>query len=195
MDPHRLLSNWLRSVFPEAPRLVANRTVPAFLLPDHRGWLVSSEELRSQGPYVLTFFHGSWCPSCIKSLRLFESEFDRIHELGADIVACSPETFGFPRKLKAESGFRFLVLSDVDCALSIDLGFAFAVPEEIRPPLMEIGVNLEERHGDPRWLLPIPLTMVVDRKGEVVKAFVDIGHEAGIDGIAAALSGLATALE
>ena len=73
MDPHCLLTDWLRTTFPAGPPSPANRSVPSFLLPDHDGSLVSSEEMRAQGPYVLTFFHGSWCEHCVRRLKLLEA--------------------------------------------------------------------------------------------------------------------------
>jgi peroxiredoxin len=123
-------------------------------------------------------------------LKLFEAELDRILELGAEFVACSPETLDFPRRLKADYGFRFPMLSDVDCALSIDLGIAFLVPKEIQQDLTEMGIDLATRHGDSRCILPIPLTMVVNRTGEIVQNFVEEGRKVDLDGMAAVLSGL-----
>src|SRR5262245_13840760 len=38
--------------------------MPAFLLPDHTGRLVSLEDLLAEGPVVVTFARGHWCPYC-----------------------------------------------------------------------------------------------------------------------------------
>jgi len=171
MDPHRLLSEWLRTTFPVGPPSPTDCSVPPFLLPDHEGWLVSSEEMRTQGPYVLTFFHGSWCVDCRARLTVLQSGLHRIHEFGADVIACSPETLEFPRRLKAEDGIRFHLVSDVDCALSIDLGLAYPVSYDTRRRLEGAGIDLEARNGDRRWMLPIPTIMIVDRKGRVAKTF------------------------
>jgi peroxiredoxin len=171
MDPHRLQSEWLRTMFPAGPPSPADRSVPPFLLPDHEGWLVSSEEMRAQGPYVLEFFHGSWCADCRARLAMLQSGLHRIHEFGADVIACSPETLEFPRRLKAEEGIRFHIVSDVDCALSIDLGLAYPVSCDTRRHLRGAGIDLEARNGDRRWMLPIPTIMIVNRKGTVAKTF------------------------
>ena len=148
MDPHVLMSDWLRTVFPAGPPLPV--VVPPFLLPDQEGWLISSNQVLARGPYVLSFFHGSWCPTCLAKLGRLEAGVDRIHRHGADVVACSPETCGFPRPLKTGSALRLNVLSDVDCALSSDLGLAFAVPERIRARLEIMNIDLGERQGDGR---------------------------------------------
>ena len=186
MDPHVMLSEWLRTTFPAGPPSPAS--VPPFLLPDHKGGLLCSKELQAVGPYVLTFFHGSWCPGCVRKLELLERGLDRIHELGADVMACSPETHAFPRNLKIENAFRFHILSDVDCALSSNLGLAFVVPGQIRRRFAELEIDLGARHGDDRWMLPVPVTLVVDRHGAVTRTFSDVNGHINLDGIVAALS-------
>jgi peroxiredoxin len=188
MDPHVLLSDWLRTVFPAGPPLPT--VVPPFLLPDQEGWLISSDEMLARGPCVLSFFHGSWCPSCRAKLGRLEAGLDRIHRHGADVLGCSPETRGFPRILKAGNGLRFKVLSDVDCALSADLGLAFSVPQEIRSHLAELDIDLSARQGDGRWMLPIPVTLVVGRKGDVIRIFTACGLDLDIEGIVATLATL-----
>lgn len=190
MDPHGLLADWLRTTFPGGPPPLVTRSLPPFLLPDADGWLVSSEDMRAQGPYVLTFFHGGWCASCLTRLKVFEFALDRIHELGADLVACSPETLAFPRKLKIDHGLRFRILSDVDCALGIDLGLAFPVSETVRRGLRAANIDLEVRNGDGRWMLPIPLTMVVDRSGGVAKTFSEVNPREDVNDVIEVLAGL-----
>ena len=81
MDPHRLLSEWLRTTFPAGPPSPADRSVPPFILPDHEGWLVSSAKMQAQGAYVLAFFHGSWCITCRAMLTELQSGLHRIHEV------------------------------------------------------------------------------------------------------------------
>jgi peroxiredoxin len=188
MDSHVLISDWLRTVYPAGPPFAV--TVPPFLLPDQVGWLVSSDELLARGPYVLSFFHGSWCPTCMAKLGRLEAGLDRIHRHGAGVVACSPETRGFSRTLKAGISPRLKVLSDVDCALSSDLGLAFAVPEDIRRQLETMNIDLGERQGDGRWILPIPVTIVVGRKGEVARTFTTCGLDLDMEGIVTTVAGL-----
>jgi peroxiredoxin len=188
MDPHVLMSDWLRTVFPAGPPLPM--VVPPFLLPDQEGGLISSDEMLAGGSYVLSFFHGSWCPTCLAKLGRLEAGLDRIRRHGADVVACSPETRGFPRTIKTGSTLRLNVLSDVDCALSSDLGLAFAVPERIRARLEAMNIDLGKRQGDGRWMLPIPMTIVVGRKGEVARIFTTCGLDLDMEGIVATVAGL-----
>jgi peroxiredoxin len=187
MNPHGLMTDWLRRTFPAGPPLPANRPVPPFLLPNHDGWLVSSEELHAQGPYVLAFFHGSWCQDCIERLDALEAGLNRINELAADVVACCPETLEFPRRLRSEKGYRFRVLSDVDSALGIDLGLAFLVCDELCAAMKESGIDLKARQGNSRPMLSTSSTMIVDRNGEIAKTFLEADGRLDVDAILAAL--------
>ena len=192
MDLHGLLLDWLQSTFRGQAALAAQRIAPDFVLPDDEGWLTSSRELRARGPYVLTFFHGGWCTACVARLQGFDDELDRIHALGADIVAVSPDTFDHPRKLKGANGWRLMLLSDVDYELGLDLGITFAVPPEVRALLAGRGIDLSLRHGSSAWMLPVPMTYVVDRDGFAVEAFAESDDRAGsdMDAITTALSKL-----
>ena len=42
----------------------AGDILPGFLLPDENGHLVSSADLLSKGPLVITFNRANWCPFC-----------------------------------------------------------------------------------------------------------------------------------
>ena len=129
----------------------------------------------------MTFFHGGWCTACVARLKGFDDELDRIHALGADIVAVSPDGFGYPRALKCENELRLMLLSDVDYELGLDLGITFAVPPETRQAMARQGIDLALRHGSSDWMLPAPMTYVVDRDGLVVQAFTNPDDSAGSD--------------
>ena len=42
---------------------------PAFILPDARGNAVTLSHLLAQGPVVIVFYRGQWCPYCHLALR------------------------------------------------------------------------------------------------------------------------------
>ena len=45
---------------------------PVFALPDATGTSVSSATLLRQGPLILTFYRGLWCPYCQRDLHALE---------------------------------------------------------------------------------------------------------------------------
>lgn len=64
---------------------------PVFGLPDHSGRLVNITAHLAQGPVVLTFYRGGWCPYCNLQLRAYQDILPEIERLGASLVAVSPQ--------------------------------------------------------------------------------------------------------
>jgi hypothetical protein len=94
---------WLRDTDVASHALKVGDTAPDFLLPDADGRLHSSEQLRRNGPLVLSFFRDGWCPFCTAALCPSKDEFESV---GATLAVVTPETRDFPRELK-----RSLLLS------------------------------------------------------------------------------------
>ena len=71
-------------------------------------------------------------------------------------------------------------------------GVVFRAPEPYRRLLLSRGVDLAERQGHAGWFLPVPATFVLDRRGIVRWAFLDVDftRRAEPDDILAALTGL-----
>jgi len=55
---------------------------PDFELPDARGQLVRLNTLLLDGPVVLTFYRGAWCPYCNTQLRDFQAALPTIAAAG-----------------------------------------------------------------------------------------------------------------
>lgn len=165
---------------------------PDFLLPDADGKLVARDDLLAHGPFVVTFFRGSWCPYCAIQLAALEEALPRIATAGARLAAVTPETGGRTSEAKARHDAHYEILSDVDSGLGMACGVVFRAPEPYRRLLASRGVDLAARQGHDGWFLPVPATFVVDRTGIVRWAFMDIDftHRAEPDDIVAALHGL-----
>src|SRR5271165_3914393 len=75
--------------------------MPEFILPDEAGRLVSLSQLLDNGPAVISFNRGHWCPYCRLNVDALAKAEPEIAELGAQIVAVSPETVKWSAELKA----------------------------------------------------------------------------------------------
>src|SRR5262245_2092016 len=76
--------------FADAPH-VGDRA-PSFRLPDARGGEVALDDLLVDGPVVLVFYRGAWCPYCNLQLAAFQSALADIRAAGAALAAVSPQT-------------------------------------------------------------------------------------------------------
>ncbi len=153
--------------------LHAGDPAPAFLLPNAEGQLVASEDLLAAGPVVATFFRGGWCPYCDVTMRAMEDALPEINAAGASFVALWPETGGLALRTKRERQLSYEMLIDVDNAVAMQFGIVFRVPELYRQLLIDQGVDLAKRQGNPAWLLPVPATYIIAPDGLIRYASVD----------------------
>ena len=63
-----------------------------FTLPDALGQSVTLSQLLMQGPVIIIFYRGEWCPYCNLELRAYQKALPQLQELGATLVAISPQT-------------------------------------------------------------------------------------------------------
>jgi peroxiredoxin len=156
-----------------AASLKAGERLPDFLLPSTDGRLVALQELLARGPLVVSFFRGAWCAYCTEELQALEAAWPEIARLGASLVAVTPDTGGAIAAAKRDNRLSFPVLSDADNGFALACGLVYRVPDALRRPFEQLGVDLAVRHGNDAWLLPIPATYVVDRGGVIRHAEVD----------------------
>jgi len=149
-------------------------TMPSFLLPNAEGRLVFSDDLLRQGPLVVNFFRGNWCPYCRRTLEALETALPAIEGSGGHLVALTPDTGSHFAETKGRHALTYDILSDVDSAVGLQFGVLFRAPEPYRELLASLGIDLEERHGNSGWFIPIPATFVVDQSGVIRYAFVNV---------------------
>lgn len=172
-ESYNHLVGWLRDTGVASHALKVGDPAPDFVLPDANGRLHSSEQLRRDGPLVLSFIRGGWCPFCTAELCALQAAKDEFESLGATLAVLTPETRQFPRHLKQRLGLDLTVLSDVDYGVAVSYGILFRVPDETKAHYSALGFDLGARHGSPDWMLPIPATYVIDTEGRIRSVFVE----------------------
>lgn len=138
---------------------------PQFQLPDHRGETISSAELLSHGPLVVSFFRGRWCPFCVAQLEAMSFILPAIKSAGASLVAISPQSVKQSFFMADQHKLGFPLLSDSGNKIATGFGLTYSVPEEQRAIYKRAFVNLPFVNEDASWTLPIPATFVLDRQG------------------------------
>lgn len=147
---------------------------PDFALPDVHGKVVELQALLSGGPVILNFFRGGWCPFCSMELRAYQNVIERIEEIGASLVAISPETPEQLREAAVENELSFAVLSDRANETARRYGLVYRLPEALRQVYEGFGLDLPARQGNDRFELPIPATYLVDEKGRIRRAYANL---------------------
>lgn len=151
--------------------------VEDFSLEDQNGILVSLYKLLEKGPVVVTFYRGSWCPYCNLQLKALHSYLDEIHNLGAQLLAISPEV---PDKSLSKSEInemKFKVLSDQDSKVASKYGIAWEIPEFLSSHMkIDRGLDLEVINNGNANVIPIPATFVIGCDGNVKWSYVDLDY-------------------
>lgn len=172
--------------------LAVGATVPNFTLPDATGQEVELASLLENGPVILSFYRGGWCPYCNMELRGLQQALPQIRELGATLVAVSPETPDNSLTTAEKNDLSFPVLSDAGNVIARELGLVFTVPEDLRPIYATLGLDIPAYNGDDTFELPVPATYVIEPSGRVAYAFANADYTQRLDpaAILSALRGL-----
>ena len=154
---------------------------PDFALPNAIGEEVRLADRLATGAVVLTFYRGAWCPYCNIELRAYQQALPRLEELGASLVAVTPETPDVAVDAVEKNELAFEVLSDVGSVVAKAYRIAFEFPDELKALYTELGHVLPDKNGTDDWTLPVPATFVIDRTGHIALADVDVDYRNRLD--------------
>lgn len=159
----------------------AGDIAPGFTLPDARGGTASLSKLLAQGPVVLSFYRGGWCPYCNLELRALQRALPEMKRFGATLVAISPQTPDESLSTAEKNELAFPVLSDTESMTARAYGIAFDLADELRPIYAKFGHALPDKNGDESWALPIPATFVIAQDGTITFAYVDVDYRSRME--------------
>jgi len=144
-----------------------------FSLPSATGREVSLSELIADGPAVLVFYRGGWCPYCNLALRHYQSELvPELHRHDARLVAITPQKPDESLSTAEKHGLEFPVLTDAGLRFADRLGIAFEPSAETQAAQIKLGLDVSEGNAEGATRLPMPTVLVVDR--DRVVRFADV---------------------
>jgi peroxiredoxin len=145
---------------------------PGFALAAADGSEVTLRGLLDDGPIVLTFYRGSWCPYCNLQLNAYREILAELEQEGVRLVAVSPMTPDNSLSFAEKLALPFTVLSDPGAAVAERYGLVFTLEGDYREAHEAGGVDLPQLNGDESWRLPAPATFIIDRNRTV--RFADV---------------------
>ena len=150
--------------------------VPDFKLPNHRGETVSLSDLLADGPLVISFYRGGWCPYCNIEMKALQEKLPEITDLGAQLVAVSPELPDNSMSTAEKNAISFDILSDLGNTVADAFGLVFTLPASLQPLYQNFGIDLTQNNGDDSLTLPIPATYVVGQDRKIIHAYVEMDY-------------------
>jgi peroxiredoxin len=150
--------------------------MPSFSLPNAEGKIVYSNFLLKKGPLVINFYRGGWCPYCNLELHAFQSALAEIKELGAQLVAISPNLPDNSLDSIEKHALEFEVLSDLKNRYASEYGLVFRLAKELQSLYERFESNIPGFNGDDSYEIPIPATYIINTEGIIELAFVNADY-------------------
>jgi peroxiredoxin len=156
--------------------LKAGDTLPDATFTSATGDTVQMSSLLANGPLIINFYRGGWCPYCNFELKAYQDLLGDITALGAQLVAVTPEKPDNSLSTTEKNALTFPVLTDNENAFAKALGIAFELPKPLQELYGKFGMDLPGLNAGSGWSLPIPATFVVNADGKIVLADVDVNY-------------------
>ncbi|WP_282014645.1 peroxiredoxin-like family protein [Marinifilum flexuosum] len=150
---------------------------PDFVLTNHQGEKVSLSNMLQNGPVVLTWYRGGWCPFCNMQLQYLQRSLPAFQELGASLLALTPEKPDGSLSVKEKNELEFEVLSDFNNGVAKSYGIVFKLNDEVSDLYKNtFGLDLEAYNDTDSDELPVPATYVIDKTGLVKYAYLNADY-------------------
>ncbi len=134
-------------------------------------------KLLGDKPAIITFYRGEWCPYCNVQLQSYSSKIKEINELGANLIAISPELPESSSVTIKKGDLKFSILSDVDNKYAKNLGIVFKINEELKELYGQFGIDLDKNQGNHSWELPLAATFIVDKDKKITYSFIEVDYK------------------
>ncbi len=155
--------------------------VEDFELTEASGKQVSLYEILELKTVIISFYRGSWCPHCSLHLKSLEKEYGDLVCGGVRLLGISPDSIDEIQKLKKEQKISFDLLSDVGNKIARRFGIVVDVD---KASIRQNKALFEKRFktlGDTSYEVPVPATVIIDKKGVVVYSFIDTDYTIRLD--------------
>lgn len=168
----------LRGSHPASRYIRPGALFPDVELPDSNGAPFSLRKQLGEGPVVLSFYRGLWCPYCNLELTALGEVYETLREAGAELVAISPQTAANSNRTIRTKALPFRILVDAGNRIADAAGLRYRLSDTLIQTYKSLGVNLPLINGDDSWTLPIPARVVVTAQGDVhsISADPDYTH-------------------
>jgi len=149
-------------------------SAPAIVLTNANGKTVDVAAFLKNGPVIVTFYRGGWCPYCNLELKAYQEVLPEIAAAGASLVAISPERPDDSLSTTEKNALTFEVLSDIGQKVGRAFGLVYSFTDELKSAYRDFNLDIPARNGTPdEWALPVSATYVIDRDGIIIYAYID----------------------
>lgn len=150
-------------------------TAPNFTLKNALNESVTLYNQLKNGPVVLTWYRGGWCPYCNITLHALQEKLPEFKQEGATLLALTPELPDNSLSTSEKNNLEFTVLSDVGNTIAKEYGVVYSLTEDVAS-IYNAGFGLNKVNGDSSNELPLAATYVINSDGVISYAFLDADY-------------------
>lgn len=161
----------------EGKGLKEGEKAPNFTLPDASGNSVELYDQLKQGPVILTFYRGNWCPYCNMELRAYQQIIGEIHEAGAELLAISPQTPDHSMSVQEKHNLEYKVLSDVGNNVADEFNLVYRLPDYLIDIYKDNKLDVDKYNGDAEWTLPVSATYIISKDGTIAYEYTKADYK------------------
>ena len=150
---------------------------PLFEAKSHSGDTIKLSSVLENGPVVLFFYRGAWCPYCNRQISELQDSLKYIYEKGASVIAVTPEIDTSISKTIGKTHAVFPIIHDEKYKIMNDYNVSFKVDNGTVTKYKLWGINLEKANGNEDNILPVPATYVIGKDGIIKYAFFNTDYK------------------
>ena len=145
------------------PLFIGDRA-PNILALDQFEKRVSLKERLENGPVVIVFYRGQWCPHCNRHMSQIQDSLQMILDAGASVIAITPEMGEKIEKTTEKSDANFSIIYDENHRIMDKYRITFKLSGWKR---FIYGININKASGNKDSALPVPATYIIAQDGTV----------------------------
>lgn len=162
------------TVYPDG--LKVGDMAPDFNAKDQNGKTISLKQALKNGPVVMLFYRGQWCPFCNKQLSRFSDSLFQLTAKGASLLAITLENAENVKKTIEKTKASFPVIEDEGLAIMKLYKVNFAVDENTISKYKGYGIDFDKANGTNGANLPVPATYIIGQNGKIKYVFFNTDY-------------------
>ncbi|MEO7531231.1 MAG: peroxiredoxin-like family protein, partial [Sediminibacterium sp.] len=154
-----------------------NDKAPDFTAKDQNGKNITLKKELKNGPVVLVFYRGQWCPFCNKALSQLQDSLSQIKAKGASVLTITPEVQDNITKTITKTKASYSILHDEGLQIMRSYDVAFKVDDKTIEAYKKYGIDFSAANGEANGAnLPVPAVYVINKKGRIVYKYFDTDY-------------------
>jgi peroxiredoxin len=154
--------------------LKAGDKAPDFTGYDQTGKQVELKKILAQGPVILFFYRGKWCPICSRYLNNYQDSLKVLTDQGFNVIAITPESIENVEQTVKLHNLTFTVIYDCQEKIMKDYDVIYNVTKAYQDKIfLESSIDIAKNNGRDAARLPVPATYIINRDGIIVAVQFD----------------------